>query len=47
MNQTTIISSHETLHTIIYNLLDSGHITWQTEADLISAVNNSPSQNIY
>lgn len=47
MNQTTIISSHETLHTIIYNLLDRGLITPETTDDLISAVNNSPTQNIY
>ena len=43
----SITSSQSTLKSIIYNLLDSGYITPETTDDLITAVNNSPSLDIY
>lgn len=42
-----ITSSHSTLEKIIYQLLDRGYITPETTDDLITAVKNTPSQNIY
>ncbi len=41
------ISSQQTLENIIYQLLDKNQITPETCDDLITAVKNTPSKNIY
>jgi len=41
------IASKTTLETIIYQLLDKNQITPETCDDLITAVKNTPSENIY
>jgi len=41
------IASQQTLESIIYQLLDNNQITPETCDDLITAVKNTPSENIY
>ena len=40
-------ASKETLRTIVFDMLDSTVITPETCDDLLSAISNSPSKNIY
>ena len=40
-------ASPETLRKIIFQLLDDGHIQSETADDILNAVSNSPSNNIY
>ena len=42
-----ITSSHKTLEKIIYQLLDNGQITPETTDDLLTAVYNTPTLDIY
>jgi len=42
-----IIATQQTLENIIYQLLDNNKITPETCDDLITAVKNTPSENIY
>jgi len=44
---TKTIASQQTLENIIYQLLDKNQITPETCDDLITAVKNTPSENIY
>ena len=40
-------AKHETLRTIVFDMLDSTVITPETADDLLNAISNSPSKNIY
>jgi hypothetical protein len=42
-----VTASPKTLNDIIYQLLDNGHIQPETADDLLNAISNSPSDNIY
>ena len=42
-----LTAKHETLRTIVFDMLDSTVITPETADDLLNAIHNSPSKNIY
>ena len=42
-----LTAKHETLRTIVFDMLDSTVITPETADDLLNAISNSPSKNIY
>ena len=42
-----LTASKETLRTIVFDMLDSTVITPETADDLLNAISNSPSKNIY
>ena len=42
-----LTASRETLRTIVFDMLDSTVITPETCDDLLNAISNSPSKNIY
>ena len=42
-----LTASRETLRTIVFDMLDSTVITPETADDLLNAISNSPSKNIY
>ena len=42
-----VTASAKTLNDIIYQLLDDGHIQPETADDLLNAVSNSPSDDVY
>ena len=42
-----VTASAKTLKDIIYQLLDDGHIQPETADDLLNAVSNSPSDDVY
>ena len=44
---TKITFSHKTLETIVYQLLDKNQITPEICDDLITCIQNTPSNNIY
>ena len=46
-NLLELTASHETLRTIVFDMLDSTVITPETADDLLNAISNSPSKNIY
>ena len=46
-NLLELTASKETLRTIVFDMLDSTVITPETCDDLLSAISNSPSKNIY
>ena len=46
-NLLELTAKHETLRTIVFDMLDSTVITPETADDLLSAISNSPSKNIY
>ena len=47
LNSRVITQSHETLSTVIYDLLDSGKISPEVCDDLITSVLNTKTKNIY
>ena len=46
-NLLELTAKHETLRTIVFDMLDSTVITPETADDLLNAISNSPSKNIY
>jgi len=46
-NLLELTASHKTLRTIVFDMLDSTVITPETADDLLNAISNSPSKNIY
>ena len=46
-NLLELTAKHETLRTIVFDMLDSTVITPETADDLLNAIINSPSKNIY
>ena len=42
-----LTAKHETLRTIVFDMLDSTVITPEIADDLLNAIHNSPSKNIY
>jgi hypothetical protein len=46
-NLLELTAKHETLRTIVFDMLDSTVITPETCDDLLNAISNSPSKNIY
>ena len=42
-----VTASRETLRTIVFDMLDSTVITPEIADDLLNAIHNSPSKNIY
>jgi len=47
LNLLELTASHDTLSTIVLDLLDTNNITPETCDDLLNAISNSPSKNIY
>ena len=46
-NLLELTAKHETLRTIVFDMLDSTVITPETCDDLLNAISNSPSKNVY
>ena len=46
-NLLELTAKHETLRTIVFDMLDSTVITPETADDLLNAISNSPSKNVY
>ena len=46
-NLLELTAKHETLRTIVFDMLDSTVITPETCDDLLNAISNSPSKDIY
>jgi len=46
-NLLELTASHKTLRTIVFDMLDSTVITPETCDDLLNAISNSPSKDIY
>ena len=46
-NLLKLTASHKTLRTIVFDMLDSTVITPETCDDLLNAISNSPSKDIY
>ena len=46
-NLLELTAKHKTLRTIVFDMLDSTVITPETADDLLNAISNSPSKNIY
>jgi len=46
-NLLELTAKHETLRTIVFDMLDSTVITPEIADDLLNAIHNSPSKNIY
>ena len=46
-NLLELTAKHETLRKIVFDMLDSNVITPETCDDLLNAISNSPSKNIY
>ena len=47
LNLLKLTASHKTLRTIVFDMLDSTVITPETCDDLLNAISNSPSKDIY
>jgi hypothetical protein len=46
-NLLELTAKHETLRAIVFDMLDANVITPETCDDLLNAIANSPSKNIY